>query len=233
VKYYTGQLIEVLLEAYKNASAIISLPAEAHPAAGQYLLINQSEANQEAVPLTFFPAMNEKDRDDPDQLFLTGHLPTDWEPGMSLAIRGPLGIPIKVPKETQSLALLAMGSSSSRLFPFLKEALDQSLEVVLLANQLPVNLPDQVEFLNLNQINKIVKWADYLIFDMPIINDLNVVDQLLNLNLTKHSNGIVLFSGSFPCGGLADCGICSVAHSGKTHLACKAGPALKIGNILS
>ena len=115
----------------------------------------------------------------------------------------------------------------------MKEALDRSLELVLIADQLPENLPDQVEFMNLNQIDEIVQWADYLLFDMPISKDLNVVDKLLNLNLTKHSNGIVLFSGSFPCGGLADCGLCSVALSGKTHLACKAGPTLKIANILS
>jgi len=61
MKYYTGQLIEVLLEAYKNASAKIILPAEAHPAPGQYLLINQLGSLDEAYPHTFFPALAGED----------------------------------------------------------------------------------------------------------------------------------------------------------------------------
>ena len=231
MKYYTGQLIEVLLEAYKNASAKIILPAEAHPAPGQYLLINQKGAAEAAFPYTFYPAFAEESQ--PDQLYITGQLPSDWKPGISLAIRAPLGIPLHIPKTTRRLGLLTMGRSSLRLLAILKEALAKSISLALVADEMPAILADQVEFRNVAQADEIIQWADYLLIDMPISNDNDPKELLITLNISKRTKGMILFFGAYPCGGLADCGLCSFSVSGKNFLACKGGPAFKIADILS
>lgn len=233
MKYYTGQLIEVLLEAYKNASAKIILPAEAHPAPGQYLLINQLGSLDEAYPHTFFPALAGEDFSHADHLLISGHLPADWEPGISLAIRAPLGAALQIPKATQRLGLLALGPSSVRLLPILKNALNNSISVALLADQMPANLPDVVEYRNQAQAQKIIEWADYLIIDRPLSQEKELTEQLMALNLSKRTKGMMLFSGAYPCGGLADCGLCTVNVPGKSLLACKGGPAFNIPDLFS
>lgn len=233
MKHYTGQLIEVLLEAYKNASARISLPVEAQPKPGQYLLINHNSHPDETLPYTFFPAMSLPALEQADELLITGDIPPDWAPGIRLAISSPKGRAIRIPSGTQKLALLAPAGSSARLLPILGEALSQSIAVVLLCQNIPASLPDQVEVRDFSQVQEIIAWSDFLVIDIPHSDEKDPQEMLASLDISKRTNGMVLMSGAYPCGALADCGLCSVRAKRKIVLACKDGPAFDIAELLS
>lgn len=233
MKHYTGQLIEVLLEAYKNASARVSLPAEAHPKPGQYLLINHDSHSDETLPYTFFPALSLPALEQADELLISGDIPSDWAPGIRLAISSPKGRAIRIPSGTQKLALLASAGSSARLLAILGEALSRSIAVVLLCENIPASLPDQVEIRGFSQVQEIVAWSDYLVVDIPYSGEKDTQEMLASLDISKHTNGMVIISGTYPCGALADCGLCSVQTRHKVALACKDGPAFDIAELLS
>lgn len=233
MKYYTGRIEEVLLEAYKNASMRISLPQNGHARFGQYLLANRPDEPSEILPLTFFPAFDPNSEEPRDRFLLSGPLPEDWLPGMQLSIRGPIGSPFAIPKASQRIALHAMQGNPSRLLALLNEKLPRELAIVLISEKVPLGLPEEIEIRSAKHFKEIVEWSDFLLLDIQMANFESSIEELARLEIALHARGKLLISGSYPCGALADCGLCSLEGMGREMLACKHGPLIPLSDLLS
>lgn len=233
MKYYTGLIEEVLLEAYKNASMRVSFPKNGHPRFGQYLLANRPDKASEILPLTFFPAFDPSSEDPGNQFLLSGPLPEDWEPGMQLSIRGPIGSPFAIPKGNQRLALHAMQGNSSRLLALLNEKLSREIAIVLISDNVPQGLPAEIEIRPPKHFKEILEWCDFLILDIQLENFESYIEELESLEIALRAKGSLLISGAYPCGALADCGLCNLEIKQKEMLACKHGPLFPLSDFLS
>jgi hypothetical protein len=235
VNHYTGQIIEIQLEAYKNASALIRIPTKAMPRPGQYLHANQIGNNEEALPTSLFlsgleasPSQGEE-----NNILVWGDLPTDWTVGTSLALRGPLGQPFTLPKNLKRLALISLDSNVGRLLPLIPLAQAQNTEIALFTEQRVIDLPYEVELRLLNAILEAKDWADFLAIDCPA-SQIEHLSQTLGLDpdFPNKIKGEVLLTKDMPCGGLAKCGVCSLKLSRKEILLCELGPVVSLSMLI-
>jgi len=231
VNDYTGQIIEIQLERYKNASALIRLPAKTVPGPGQYLQANLPGNSDEVLPTSLFLSgldigIGSAAKND---VSLWGNLPDDWEAGSSLAFRGPLGTGFSLPKDLKRLALIAAGKSSGRLLPLIAPALQVSAEITIFSDKRSANLPLEVEQRPLDASAEARNWADFLAIDIPSEQAEGIADLVgLDRDFPGKIRGQVLLSSEMPCGALAQCGICSVRIGSKDVFVCENGPVFSL-----
>ena len=227
---YTGRLEELLLEPYKNASARLSLAGGLAPKAGQYLLANRSASPEEILPITLFPAGYQARASTETSLLVSGDLPAQWGAGDQLTLRGPLGKGFQLPRRLRRLALIALDERPARLLPLLAEARERSLQVTLFADQDAPELPLEVEVQPLSAASEARSWADFIALDLrpDQVEDLPEI-----LGSRRGLDGQALVAGPMPCGGMAQCGICSLRIGNADKLVCEDGPVFELSTLLS
>lgn len=215
---YTAKLLEVYLDENGETAGRLAFPAGAVFRPGQYFLaqpIHQPVAYAEALFPVSLPG---------PEVTVAAPLPPAWQPGIELAVSGPLGNGFHLPPAARRVALAAR-YNGGRLRALLELALAQGADVTLYLTGLPAELPVLVEVQPFDQLAAALAWADYLAVDVPL-------DQLNRLNIwlgLDRGRAVpipveVLLGGSFPCGGLAECGVCAVETRRGYKLACKDGP---------
>lgn len=229
--HYKGDLLEILLETYQNATARLYCPLEALPKPGQYLHAYAPADELQAVPLSFFPA----GRAEPAEkghvtLPIWAQLPEDWQPGTQLELRGPLGRGFDLPARSHRVALAALGGSVGPLLPLVDIALERKAEVVLCSEMQPDALSLAVEMHGLNELRKVIAWADYL----AVLTRIEEVDELsLTIGrLPKALSAQALVLSPMPCGGLGECGVCALATDKGPRFACADGPVFDLKSLV-
>lgn len=230
---YTVRLAALLLEPYQNAAARLQLPASALPNPGQYLQVHDP-ADREAVTATqlFAAGWQPASRGEGTaaELQVAGPLPATWQPGHSLLARGPLGRGFAVPTNTRRLAVAAWGRSAARLLPLAHAA----PEVAVFCDEPLGELPSHIEVQPLAALPAALAWADFVALDLPPAH----VEELPSLlgfkeRVPRTFNGQALITPPMPCGGLAQCGVCSFATARRPLLACASGPVFDVGQLLA
>jgi dihydroorotate dehydrogenase electron transfer subunit len=215
MKTAAGRIEEIFLD----GSARIRCPPEAVPAPGQYLLVHaRASPLPLAVPVFYSDSAPQGFRSAPA-------LPAEWNPGISLSMRGPIGRGFSVPPAARKLALIAFDDSPSRLRGVLSLALRQKAEVALVCDYPTGDLPEIVEVHPLQFIPEILQWADFTAMDAAREN-LNQLKDMLGDRIPAAAGGEaqILIRTPMPCGALAECGVCAVTFRHGWKLTCRDGP---------
>ena len=170
---------------------------------------------------------------DEDGFLVAPPVPSTWDPGSRLELRGPIGRGLRLPDRAFHLALIAIGETPARLLPFAAQALDQPETTVALFTDASLPwLPAALEVQSLQNISEALGWADFLAIDMPL-SSLAGLRPTLGLGAGERlpCPGEFLIETPMPCGGLADCGACAVPARRGWKLACKDGPVFDINEI--
>jgi NAD(P)H-flavin reductase len=231
VAHYKGRIVEILLEGYQNAAAILACPKPSAPKAGEYLQAHQADDPMEVIPTSLFAAGDVSLGAAGDELVtlpVTGSLPETWQPGTQLALHGPLGKGFNLPKRARRIALIALEGDPARLMPLITIALKQSAEVALFSDASSVGMPLAVEQQGLKDLPSGIHWADYLAADISVEN----IDQIEGLpRIPAAVISEILITAPMPCGGMAKCGVCTVHTREGPKLACEDGPVFNLQEI--
>ncbi|GAB4521816.1 MAG: hypothetical protein Fur0018_02770 [Anaerolineales bacterium] len=157
--------------------------------------------------------------------------PYTWQPGTRLYLRGPLGNGFTLSPHTRRLALFALDVHPWRLMPLIQKALQQAADISLLTDHLPpaFPLPAGIESLPLAFSSEILHaWADTWAADLPS-SHLESLTALLHTpdDAAPASPGEILVAAPMPCGGQADCGVCTISLGSRPRLICKHGPVFR------
>ena len=212
-----GQVLELILED-RCRYMRIACPPNLIPTPGQYLLASLGYDATLPTPLFY--------TDTAPQGFVAATPETAvWSPGLTLYLRGPLGRGFSLPLVARKVGLVAFDDSPAYLRGLIRPALRQDAAVVLVCGAVPDNLPDDVEVQPLSALNDILEWAEYLALTVTRKN-LNQLKEQLG-RWQRSASGLaaqVLIRTPVPCGGIAECGVCSVTLRSDWKLACKDGP---------
>lgn len=212
-----GQIVELLLQnGFRQAR--ISCPVNLIPASGQYLLASDASDSPLPVPVYYTDSSSEG--------FITASpMPASWNPGQKIYLRGPLGHGFALPASARKVALVAFDDSFVRLYGLISQALKQGAAVVLVCDADGEGLPDEVEIQPLSALDEVLQWADYAAFDVERESLPGLRERLGGQNhLSLKSEAQVFIHAPVPCGGIAECGVCSVVLKSGWKLACKEGP---------
>jgi NAD(P)H-flavin reductase len=212
-----GRITEIYLHALKAAR--IACPASLIPGPGQYVLA-YAQGSDAPLAIPLFPAALE------DGAFIAAApIPADWQPGLAVHLRGPLGRGFAVPAAARKLALVAVDGSAARLLALLERAVDEDRSAVLVCDQPPEDLPLQIEVQPERALLDVLQWAEYAAFDLSRAGLPDLQARLAGSeNTLRKLIAQVLVRTPLPCGGLADCGACAVGAGRDQWLACKDGP---------
>lgn len=220
-----GEVIEVYLDPLKAAQ--IACPPNLIPTPGQYLLAYVEGSDSSLAAPLFVSGFS------PAGFIIAPPSPVSWRPGSRLHLRGPLGCGFTMPASAGHVALLAYRNPPVRLLPLMEVAFKQSASVVLISDSPPESLPLQVEVQPLAWAAEVCGWADYFAIDIDR-EALDDIPDLLQLTSQTKYQPItqVLVRAPMPCGGLAKCGVCTVAGQREDFLACEAGPVFDLKDLL-
>jgi dihydroorotate dehydrogenase electron transfer subunit len=208
-----GTILEIYFD--KNAAARLSCQGIAAPKPGQYILAEKPSE----MPCLVFPVGPAE-----GGFLIAAPIPTEWAPGTSLNLRGPLGNGFRLPPASRAVALAAFGDSSQRVSALIGPAIAQGAAVALLCAQPPQGLSNEVEIMPLESLKEVARWADYMAVDMPREMTRSLPDLFLNTEISQESQ--VLVTTPMPCGGRGECGVCAVSTKRGHKLICVDGPVL-------
>lgn len=193
------------------------------PAAGQYLLAHPPASNAPVAQILFLASAA------PLGFVAAPPIPTEWQPGLQLGLRGPLGHGFSLPDSASRIALIAWESDPRRLLPLVIPAPGRDASVALVCKHAPEDLPLQIEVQPYASLLDTLKWADYAAVDSPR-ESLAAFGRVLRSRDRRvpMPGGQVLVRASMPCGALAECGVCSVRLKKGTALACDSGPVFDL-----
>jgi dihydroorotate dehydrogenase electron transfer subunit len=205
-------------------SAYIICDNSTVPAPGRYLLAH--EAGSDAPLATELFAAEYRSHG----FVAAPPLPSVWLPGAVLDIRGPLGNGFVLPPGARRVALIAFNDDPAPLLPLVGEAVRQAAAVALVCANPPLELPLHVEVHPPAALRDICMWSDYAAF----IVERDSVDALVRTvtqgqGLVVGGEALALIRTPMPCGGLADCGVCTVRTKNGPRLACVDGPVFELG----
>jgi len=226
---YEGRVSEIVWHPDTGRSARIVCPATAIPAAGRYLLGWAPEDLDAPLATPLFAALVL-----PDGFIAAPPVPAAWEPGTALRLRGPLGRGFEPPNGLNRLALAGFSASLARLAPLIDESLSLGAEVALFTDAPLPSLPPAVEANPLSALPEALTWADFLALEIEL-ERASELPQRLGL-----APGVrilpcpaqVLILAPMPCGGVAECGACSIETRHGWKLACQDGPVFLIEELL-
>src|SRR5574341_1300572 len=221
-----GKIAElVLLDGFPAAR--ILCPPRLIPVPGCYLM---AHADGSDAPLAnpIFSA-----RSLTDGFLAAPPAPDSWRPGTSLHLRGPLGRGFTLPASARRVALVALSDSPRRLLALLDAAFEQEASITLMCEHPPEDLSLQVEVQPIEALAEVCQWADYMAFEarresLPELREKNGKGN----SLKSMSEAQVLVNAPMPCGGLAECRVCTVEVHGGHRLACVDGPVFKLSQLV-
>ena len=218
----TGRIVELLFED-GGLYARIACDESLVPRPGQYLLASHGSDSLLPVPIYY------------TDLALQGFIGSAyeaWKPGDELALRGPLGRGFSLPVSARKVGLVAFDGPPARLKGLIPPALQQNASVVLLCDASADHLPDEVEIQPLSALDEILRWSDYLAFDVERENLKNFMETHTGQKTRSLlSAAQILVHSPMPCGGLADCGVCAVTAKSDWKLVCKEGPVFDLAEL--
>lgn len=208
-----------------QAAAWISCPAQVIPAPGRYLWASHAGAIL-GTPLFLERALQ-------DGFLAAPPVPSSWEPGDILTLRGPSGRGFKLPLSTRRLALASFVPGAARLMPLAEQAIQIGAEAALYCDSPLPGLPSALEASPLNSLPEALDWADYMALDLSL-EQLPLLGKYLGWDKRKHAipAGQALVSSEMPCGGMAECGVCAIKTRRGWKMICKDGPVFELGEIL-
>lgn len=201
-------------------------PPEWIPAPGQYLLAHAPGSDSPLAVPVFFSASA------PNGFRSAPLLNSPWTPGTRLNFRGPLGHGFSLPAFARRTALIAFDESPGRLCGLISNSLEQQAEVVLVCNSPADDLPEAVEVQPLSALADVLSWAQYAAFDIARENLPGLMEKLRGPNQASTlKDAEILVRTPVPCGGFAECGVCSVVTTSGWKMACKEGPVFDLREI--
>jgi len=236
VSYYKGRIVEILLEGYQNGAALLACATGAIPRPGQYLQAHNPDDPMDVVPVSLFASGTSKYDGElgivGEAVFpISGPIPSDWKPGTSLLLRGPLGRGFELPKRARRVALAALDGNPERLLPLIGQALKQDAQVALFSDDAGGDIPVAVEQQGLSDLAAGVQWADYLATDISI-EKVEELDTVFRSRIPAALKAEILVAAPMPCGALAKCGICTVRTRSRPRLACEDGPVFDLKEVV-
>jgi NAD(P)H-flavin reductase len=229
MRVYDGIVREIQLQSGTGRTAWIACPKSAIPAPGRYVMAWSPEDADAPLATPLFAA-----RIEADGFLAAAPVPTIWEPGSAIQLRGPLGRGFAPPGNLRRLALANLGEGIAHLQPLLWNALDQGAAVALFTDLPAPGLPSAVEVSLPEGLSEALTWADYLAVDLPA-EQIPALSRLLGLEQAVRAlpcPAQALVHLAMPCGGLADCGACGVETRGGWKLVCNDGPVFELIDLL-
>lgn len=232
--HYKGRIIEILLEPYQNASALISADNSVKPGPGQYLQAHQPDDREMVTPISLFLAGEVEFAGGEAKFAVSGELSPNWEPGIEIALTEARGHGFQLPTRARRIALVALTGNPGRLLPLVPMALRQHAEVALFCDALVRELPSAVEVRGLEAAKEAFAWADFMAIDVEL-SQVEELGTLLEIRdrLPRALVAQALVHAPMPCGGLAKCGVCAFSSGRGEWLACEDGPVFELRGILS
>lgn len=218
----------IITEIYLDGTARLDCPPNLIPSPGQYLHAHSSASDSPLpVPLFFYDSA-------PNGFRFAPPLPSSWTIGTRLNLRGPLGHGFVYPVTARKVALVAFDDSAFRLYGLMSHALKENAEVVLVSDSSVGDLSEAIEIQPLQAFIEVCKWADFVAMDLARENLSQLRERLGLLNqVAAVREAQVLIHTDFPCGGLAECGVCAVNHRDGWKMACKDGPVFILKDLFS
>ncbi len=217
-----GRILERFLDG-RRAAARIACPRTLIPAPGQYLLAHDP-ASRDPLAVPVFPA-----GDSAEGFLAASPLPPGWNPGLALALRGPLGRGFALPASARRVALAVLDVTPAYLLGLIPPAQAQGAALSLVCDDPPDGLPADVEIRPLAAFAEVSDWADYLALAVPRESLPGWRERVRSgdqLEVPREAQALIVTP--MPCGGLADCGVCSVDVKRGMELACKDGPVFDL-----
>ena len=219
------KIAERFFDERRAAARIICAP-NLTPAPGQYLLAHDP-ASDSALAAPVFCAARLA-----DGFLAAAPLPRTWTAGTTLSMRGPLGRGFHLPPAARRVLLAAQDVSASLLMALIEPALAQGASVALTCDSPPDDLPAQVEIQPWRAFADLCAWADYLALavtreSLPGL----VADSGAGNPLRAVTEAQIFVAVPMPCGGVAECGVCSVVSSRGFKLACEDGPVFELAEL--
>ncbi len=211
-------------------TALLFLPEGHLPKAGQYVQAHRPQDEDVPAPVSLFAGGWSRDALPADTFTTAPHIPSAWQPGDTLLVRGPLGRGFALPEQARRVALGVLDGYSDVLLPLLGEVFARDGEAALfLTGDFPA-LPSRVEVNPLQDLPDAFGWADYI----ALSGSLEAVAQAQNtfFNLAAKCPVQVLARSEMPCGGMAQCGVCAlIGKRRKVLLPCEDGPVFDVGEL--
>jgi NAD(P)H-flavin reductase len=218
-----GEIQELLLLDDLPA-ARIKCSAGLRPLPGQYVLAHADDSREPVATAIFASKIFD------DGFLVAPPIPQFWQPGHRLHLWGPLGHGFHMPAFARHVAFFASEVAPHVVLSLLLPAFRQGASVTLISDTAPGDLPLPVEVQPLQALPEVCQWADFVALDAPRDSWARLRDQL-PWNALSVLQGQVLIRTAMPCGGLADCGVCSVPTSSGDRLACLDGPVFDIKSL--
>jgi dihydroorotate dehydrogenase electron transfer subunit len=160
-------------------------------------------------------------------------LPVGWQPGTRIQMRGPLGRGFLAPREARRIALLALDGQPALLLALLERLRNEAAAEALVCDDAPRDLPAQLEVHPLTALRDVCAWSDYAACEIereaiPRLTEYVVQDG----KLIAAGAAQVLIRTPMPCGGMAECGVCTIPTSSGAQLACVSGPVFDLGSLI-
>jgi len=225
---FQGQVQTIMLDEKGDRIAWLHCPAKAIPAPGRYLLAWRSLDVDAPLAIPIFASAYDK-----AGFLAVATGPLAWEPGDILQLRGPLGRGFTIPANIHKLALGAFSGQSVRLLPLIVNALARDIAIALFLDGLLPELSAAVEVHPLGDWQDALSWADFLALELPV----SMSPQASEIMGVQKgfpyvgAPGQVLLLADMPCGGLADCGVCSIGAGRNWKLICKDGPVFDLEKV--
>jgi hypothetical protein len=223
----TARIDELVLLGGKTAARISCDPALV-PSPGRYTLAREPATGALLASALFLGASH------PGGFVAAPPVPPAWGPGSELNLRGPLGRGFTLPRKARRVALVACTAAEpARLLPLAEIALCQESAVTLVCDDLPDQLPLQLEVQPGRALREVCSWCDYAAYDVELAALGDLIRRLNGFrDLAAASISEVLVRTPMPCGGLADCGVCTIRTPDGSRLACLDGPVFEVRLLL-
>ena len=220
-----GKILERFLDDHR-AAARIACPRTLIPAPGQYLLAH-NPASDDPLAVPVFSA-----GDSPEGFLAASPLPHAWFPGLTLSLRGPLGRGFNLPPSARRILFAALDVSPAYLLGLIPAAHAQGAAISLVCEHPPEDIPSDVEIRPLAALAEICQWADYLALAATRESLRGWRERLGNggqLPAPREAQALVVMPMS--CGGLSQCGVCSIGVKRGIALVCEDGPVFELADL--
>jgi hypothetical protein len=225
MKSFQGRVSQIQLWGGRQVVRIACSP-KMIPAPGKYTLAWAEGDADAPLAMPLFAA-----RIDPDGFLAAPGAPKTWNPGRRLHLRGQLGRGFSLPITSRRLALAALDGEVARLLPLIQASLERQAAVALFVDGYVPQLPAAVEVAPLSGLRDALTWADFIAVDLARQKLPQLVDILGRGPLPCPGQALVL--AEMPCGGIAECGACSLKTRRGWKLVCKDGPVFDLADLLA
>lgn len=222
----TAKIVELVLLDGQSAARIRCAPSII-PAPGRYLLTH-ADGSDSPLAASIFSAKSLS-----DGFLCAPPIPDSWTPGTRLNLRGPLGHGFELPATARRVALIAFDDAPRRLLVLLDSISKQDASVTLICANPPDDLPLDIEVQPMSALRDVCNWADYIAFDaaresLPELRERFQSGKLLKVP----ADAQILIRAPMPCGGLAECGVCTVEVRNGHKLICDDGPVFDLKELM-